>query len=180
MHKKLIFVLVPAMSFLLFVVASGEVKHKYEGVKVCGMCHKGEAKGKILEKWQASEHATAYKTLESPESQKIAKSKGLKKSAAESAQCLECHVTAFKVNKSLLGPKFDMKDGVQCEACHGPGSDYKSMAAMKDVKKAVENGLVLGKGDEKLCIKCHNKKSPTFKAFDYKKDWAKIAHPVKG
>jgi hypothetical protein len=165
------------LSFLFFTVGL-YAQHKYVGVRVCSPCHKGDKKGNISEKWQKSKHATAYKTLESAESEKIAKSKGLKKPAKESPECLECHVTAFGVPASLLDAKFDIKDGVQCEGCHGPGSDYKSNAVMKDRTKALAVGMILGSNDEKLCLKCHNKKSPTFKGFKFAEDWAKIAHPA--
>lgn len=88
-------------------------------------------------------------------------------------------MTGYGQDASLFDAKFDMKDGVQCEACHGPGSDYKTMSVMKDKEKAVAAGLVLG--DEKLCKTCHNEESPTFdkeKGFDYQAMWALIAHPM--
>ena len=62
------------------------------------------------------------------------------------------------------------------------GNDYKTMSTMKDHQKALAAGLAalsLDDGSaEKLCETCHNKKSPTFKSFDFKKMWAEIAHPV--
>jgi len=33
------------------------------------------------------------------------------------------------------------------------------------------------KGSKENCLTCHNKESPTFKDFDYDKQWEKIAHP---
>lgn len=153
--------------------------HRYVGVKTCGMCHKSEKQGKQLGIWEASKHSKAYKTLESEEAQRISKEKGLTKPANESPECLKCHVTGYGQDASLFDAKFDMKDGVQCEACHGPGSDYKTMSVMKDKEKAVAAGLVLG--DEKLCKTCHNEESPTFdkeKGFDYQAMWALIAHPM--
>jgi hypothetical protein len=44
--------------------AQQKVVHKYVGVKLCGACHRGEKKGMVLEIWQKSKHALAYKTLE--------------------------------------------------------------------------------------------------------------------
>ncbi len=43
--------------------------------------------------------------------------------------------------------------GVQCEACHGPGSAYKSMKVMKDPKLARQNGLWEVTRD--VCMRCH-------------------------
>jgi len=141
-------------------------------------CHRGEKKGMVFEIWQKSNHALAYKTLEGADAAKIAKEKGLKKPANESPECLKCHVPTTGVDKSLLTPSYDTKDGVQCETCHGPGSDYKSITVMKDRDKAIAAGLLIDKDDPKLCVKCHNADSPTYKKFVYKDFWAKIKHAV--
>jgi len=77
---------------------------------------------------------------------------------------------------------FDAKEGVQCESCHGAGSAYKSMATMKDKAKAMAAGLNMYKDDaaiEALCVTCHNDKSPTHKAFNFKEMWPKIKHAKK-
>ena len=74
-----------------------------------------------------------------------------------------------------------MKEGIQCEACHGAGSAYKTITLMKDHAKAVAAGMsdfsVKGAA-EKRCKTCHNEKSPTFKGFEFDKMWAKIEHKV--
>ncbi|MGC8594943.1 MAG: cytochrome c family protein [Candidatus Kryptoniota bacterium] len=156
--------------------------HQYVGVQVCAMCHKTAKQGEQFQKWQASKHSQAYKTLLTAEAEKVAKEHGVKGKPSESPECLECHVTAYNAPASLLGPKFNKQDGVQCETCHGPGNDYKTMSIMKDRKKAAENGLILlsvkDGSAQKKCEECHNKKSPTFKGFDFSKMWAQIAHPI--
>ena len=173
-------ILMLAGLFLLSSAAVGQQKatHKYIGVKMCGVCHKGEKKGNVLEIWQKSKHAQAYKALESAEAAKIAKEKGLKKPANESPECLKCHVPTTGLDKSLLTPSYNPKDGVQCETCHGAGFDYKSIAVMKDRAKSIAAGLIMGKDDPKLCTKCHNSESPTYKEFKYPEFWAKIIHAV--
>ena len=90
-------------------------------------------------------------------------------------ECLRCHVTAFGVKKELIDPTCTYEEGVGCEACHGPGSEYRKLAIMKDHDKAVAAGLI--EQTEKLCIKCHNKESPTYKPFNFEEDVKKIAHP---
>ena len=85
---------------------------------------------------------------------------------------------AYGVDAKLLDKKFDMKDGVGCESCHGAGSGYKAMGVMKDRKKAVAAGLIIASGDEKQCTGCHSKESPTYKEFKYKEFWAKIKHEI--
>lgn len=169
--------------FLVSVVSyAADTKHQYVGVQVCKMCHQTEKNGQQFQKWQASKHAEAMKVLSTPEAQKIADAKGIKGKASDAKECVECHETGYDAEASMLGPKFSKDDGVQCESCHGPGKDYMSMAVMKDRQKAVAAGLNLVSASdgsaEKLCDTCHNKKSPTFKAFDFKKMWAQIAHPA--
>jgi hypothetical protein len=150
---------------------------KYTGVKMCGACHKQEKTGATYTKWEKSAHAGAYKTLLTEKSNAIAKEKGLKKPAAESPECLECHVTgggaAANVEKT-----FAKEEGVTCEACHGAASGYKMLHSKPENKaKAVEAGLIAGsKEDEAACKKCHNEKSPTYKPFVMKDAWAKIEH----
>ena len=162
----------------LFVCGvSAQDKYSYEGVAVCGMCHRTAKQGEQLQIWQKSAHSQAYKVLLTDEAKKIAKEKGLGSPEKEAA-CLKCHVSGYDVDASLLGKRFKMEDGVQCETCHGPGSAYKSMKIMKDQKLAVQNGLQLHEDGEKFCVTCHNSESPTFVKFDYAEFWAKIKHPV--
>jgi len=171
-----------AVILVSVVSASADNKHQYVGVQVCGMCHKTDKSGQQFQKWQASKHSQAMKTLETPEADKIAQSKGIKGKAADAKECIECHETGYDAAAAMLGPKFSKEDGVQCESCHGAGNDYKNMAVMKDRQKAIAAGVVALSVDDgsaqKTCETCHNKKSPTFKSFDFKKMWAEIAHPV--
>ena len=150
----------------------------YVGTKMCKMCHKGETRGRQFEIWQASTHASAYDVLGSDKARDIAAKAGVEGNPQESDQCLKCHVTAFGVDAARFGKRFVREEGVQCEACHGPGSKYKSNSVMRDKEMAVKNGLVIP--DEKTCTTCHNEKSPTFKGFDFKSYYGKIAHPIPG
>jgi len=68
-----------------------------------------------------------------------------------------------------------VEHGVQCETCHGAGSDYKSRKVMKDHDASIAAGLTIP--DEQLCLTCHNDKSPTFTGFDFDEMWAKVNHP---
>ncbi len=149
----------------------------YIGVSKCKMCHKGEAKGNHFEIWSASRHAGAYNTLATDEAKAAGAKLGVE-DPQKSEKCLKCHVTAFGVDASLIGEGFKMEDGVQCEACHGPGSEYKSIKVMKAVvdgtQDPAEVGLVLP--DEKVCVKCHNEESPTYKAFSFAEAYKKIEH----
>ena len=85
------------------------------------------------------------------------------------------------MDASLLGKKFKVEQGVQCETCHGPGSGYKKKAIMKDREKAVANGLLVYENPgAELCINCHNVESPTYVDFVFAEMWEKIKHPKPG
>jgi hypothetical protein len=163
---------VAALAMILFNVSSASAQNKYVGVKMCMPCHKGEKKGSQYEIWEKSAHAGAFKTLSSAKAVELAKKKGLAKAAAESPECLQCHAITEAGGKK--------EDGVACEACHGAGEKFKNMAVMKDHAKAVAAGMVDFKDEatmEKACKTCHNDKSPTFKGFNFKEEYAKIKHP---
>ena len=179
---KTITLIVMAIALTSVVSLAGEPTHQYVGVKVCAMCHRTPKSGEQFQKWEASKHSQAFKVLLTPEALKIAEAKGMKGKPSESDECLQCHETAYNAPASQLGPRFDKQDGVQCETCHGAGKDYMKMDIMKDPKKAEANGLTLlsvkDGSAQKFCETCHNKKSPTFKGFDFAKMWPQIAHPV--
>ncbi len=163
-------------------IRAEEKQYKYVGAAGCKTCHKTKKSGNQYGIWMESKHAKAYETLKSEEAAKIAQEKGLDKPAYEAPECLKCHVTAYDVDKALLGRKYKMEDGVQCESCHGPGSAYKKKKIMKDRQLAIANGLnpilVEDGTAEKQCKTCHNEESPTFKGFNFKERWEQIKHPV--
>ncbi|RMD49342.1 MAG: cytochrome C554 [Ignavibacteria bacterium] len=161
---------------LIFFVGAVSAQNKYVGVKKCGMCHKKDKTGNQLKVWKGSLHSKAFETLKSKEADEISMKKDGKK-AAENPNCLKCHAPQYNVDAKLLGKKFKLEQGVQCETCHGPGSAYAKMKIMKDKEKSIEKGLHLYKDPAKeLCVKCHNEESPNYKGFDFEKYWAKIKH----
>lgn len=198
MLKKLVLTTISAILALFVVVvyisavekeAIKKPKHTYVGVKKCGMCHRSSKRGDQYGKWKKFKHAKAFLNLKTPEAKEVAQEEGVKENPWESPKCLKCHVTAFKVKvkfPEFIGERFKIEDGVQCEACHGPGSDYSKLSIMKDEKKAIEHGLKMpnekdemGDNPKKwICKKCHNSESPTYKEFDFKKLYKKIAHPI--
>ena len=152
--------------------------NSFIGVEACGMCHKTEKQGSQLSIWQNSDHSKAFQTLKTEKANQIAIEKGFKTPAAETPECLKCHVTGYNVDASMLGKKFKVEDGVQCETCHGAGSAYKDMKVMKDKDLAVKNGLVMHEKLESFCIGCHNVESPTFVDMNIEEAWLKIKHSV--
>ena len=158
-----------------------EAKPAYVGAEGCKMCHKSEKQGEQMGKWMESKHAQAYATLASDQAKEIGAKQGMA-DPQKDGKCLKCHVTAYGADASLIAqPKagkkgFQMEDGVQCEACHGPGSLYKKRSVMKDREAALAAGLLIP--DEKTCTGCHNDESPTFTEFKFEEMFKKIAHPI--
>jgi hypothetical protein len=150
--------------------------HQYVGVTKCAMCHKSKARGDQYGQWEKTKHSQAYAMLATDVAKEAGKKAGLEGDPQKSPKCLKCHVTAYGADKSLLGAKYSMEEGVTCEACHGPGSDYMKLSIMKNKEEAIANGLVMP--TEEVCVKCHNKESPTFTKFDFKEMYPKIAHPI--
>ena len=150
----------------------------YVGMKICSQCHSTPKSGKQADIWSKSKHADAYNALTSPKALEIGKAKGIA-NPAESKECLECHSLGKTVAPEMLGASFDIKNGVQCETCHGAGSAYKMASTMRDKAKAIEAGMVSFKDEaaiESFCKTCHNEKSPTFKEFKFKERWDMIKH----
>lgn len=155
--------------------------HKYVGVSVCATCHKTEKTGNQFGIWSNSAHSKAMETLKSEKSKEIVTKMGLKTEAFESPECLKCHTTGYGSAAEMFDAKFKAVDGVQCESCHGAGSDYKVMKIMKSREESINNGmnniLVADGSAEKLCKTCHNEESPSYKGFNFAEYWDKIKHP---
>lgn len=124
----------------------------YAGVATCKLCHPKQHK-----MWSESKHARAFEAL-SPEARK-------------DSRCLACHVTGYR-ETGQVRPEIV---GVQCEACHGPGSLFITIHAKKDKEGAQKAGLI-ARPDPERCKTCHNQESPNFKGFDYVKMWEQIKH----
>ncbi len=163
---------------LVSLPGSAAAQHKYIGVAKCRVCHmNAKLGGDNYNAWKASGHARAYETLASEKAKATAKELNIA-DPQKSERCVKCHVTAYGIDAALVGPTVKNEDGIGCERCHGPGSDYMSLEAMRDRKAAMAKGLLIP--DEKLCRGCHNEESPYYKPFDYKTFVAKIAHPKSG
>lgn len=175
MRKLTLILSLAVLALFTFSTASVAAEHSYVGVAGCKACH-GKKTGDQYKIWSESAHANAYTVLASDEAKAVAAKLKLEGDPQKLDECLSCHVTAHGVDAKLLGSKYAVEDGVGCESCHGPGSDYKKFTVMKDQEKAIAAGLIMP--DEKTCIQCHNDKSPTFKEFDFKTAYAKIAHPI--
>lgn len=121
--------------------------NRYLGVGTCQSCHVEE-----FEVYIGTAHARAYATLSS-------------QFVHRDTNCVGCHVTGFGDAGGFSGIRtrgamVDLVD-VQCEACHGPGSEHARDGSSRT--RAVES-----------CVTCHTEKDDP--DFDYDTDWPKMAH----
>ena len=102
-------------------------------------------------------HARAYKTLLNDDSKRIARNLGLA-NAHTADICLDCHADNVPADKR--GEKFQISDGVGCEACHGGGERWIESHTEDNVTHA--DNLAKGMYPTEdpalratMCLKCH-------------------------
>lgn len=117
------------VALVVVFALSASAAPTFIGAQKCKMCHKIQ-----YESWAQTKHAKATDDAKASTERTF------------EAACLSCHAT----NKD------EALAGVQCEACHGPGSDYKSIQIMKDVEKAKAAGLIIP--TQATCDGCHDGK----------------------
>jgi YVTN family beta-propeller protein len=150
-------------------------EHKFVGVMACALCHTGPKFSFQFSQWRMSKHAQAYAVLSTSKGLEIADTDGVKGDPQKAEQCLKCHITGPTIESASLQKGFDLTDGVQCEACHGPGNDYSPEAVMLDKAAARAKGML--EVSAKTCVPCHEKAHG--KKFDYGMAVKTIAHPTK-
>ena len=158
------------------------------GTGVCFISHQGEVfpcgylpveAGNVRQQhfgtiWEASPHSKSFAALTSPGAAANAQAMGVA-NPPEDPKCLTCHAPLFDKAAELKA------EGVTCEVCHGPGSEYKKLSVMKNKDEAVKNGLVLYGSPDAIkahCLKCHA--NAHGKSFDFAAFWDKIKHPIPG
>lgn len=151
--------------------ANPELPHyaatQHQGVATCAssFCHgstQPRGNNNVLQNeyttWSREDaHSRAYQTLQTQESQRIARKLGLK-DAATAKVCLDCHTD--NVPTSLQGEKFQISDGVGCEACHGGAENWiaSHVDGNADHQANIDQGLYPTDDPAaraKLCMSCH-------------------------
>jgi hypothetical protein len=146
-------------------------------------CHEGAEMGRQYAKWLSTKHAKAWATLAMPQSAEISRISGLREPPQKSPVCLGCHAVASDAEGGSATIRSISRTAMQCEACHGPGSEYANQQTMRDKAAAMKAGLRMP--NERRCLVCHiDKGSHTevlkSEKFDYAKYMALIAHPLSG
>jgi cytochrome c5 len=168
-------------------------EYSYVGNKACKKCHINQFKS-----WEKTRMGKAFEILK-PGNSKEAKEKfkiEVDKDFTKDEKCLKCHTTGFgKPGGYAIPDPADKKavrtakkfEGVGCEMCHGPGSEYSKV--FKEIQKSkrkykVEELYAIGlqKVGEEVCLTCHNEESPTINKgdkFDYEKRKEEGTHEHK-
>ncbi len=125
----------------------GDPNEHFLGVQRCANCHKKE-----YEVFRTSAHAKAWQTLVS-------------KGQTNNPECVACHVTGWNwyggYDPGVATDGRNILFNVQCEACHGYGSEHTRDGQW--AKKAKDS-----------CVQCHTEKFDP--DFDYETRWSAIAH----
>lgn len=140
---------------------------KYTGPGSCASpsCHGGVAPRSDNSVWQneystwvvKDKHSQAHQSLSMPVAVRMAKILGLP-NAFSAPKCLACH--ALDVPAAQQARTFDVSDGVSCESCHGPASNWLGPHATKGWthQQSIDAGMYddrdLIHRSEK-CLGCH-------------------------
>jgi YVTN family beta-propeller protein len=161
--------------------AQAQKQPVYVGARACARCHEGKAAGDQYSHWLRTAHSQAWASLALPEAKAMARLSGLLDEPERAPVCLGCHATAADSESWERDPAFHVEDGVQCEKCHGPGSEYMDEKVMRDPEAARRAGL--RRFTKRDCAVCHyvkgshstvHQKAP----LDVEDAWNKLAHPV--
>lgn len=108
--------------------------------------------------WESKDaHSNAYRLLLSPQGKRIAANLGLK-AAHEARECLVCHTNYAE--PAQRGRRYQLTEGVSCEACHGPAQDWlgphvSGKATHADNVAAGLYPLEDPAARAQLCLHCH-------------------------
>jgi len=144
-------------------------KDKHLGVGSCSnsTCHgsiQSWKKSNILQNeyitWTKEDNHSrkAYSVLTNKLSKRIVRNLGLKDPAHEAKICLDCH--ADNVPTDVRGERFDIADGVGCEACHGGSERWIESHTSSNTthEENIKNGLYPTDDPvarATLCYSCH-------------------------
>ncbi len=130
---------------------------KYLGDRYCEGCHED-----IYRSWRKTDMAATFSSLY-PGADRESKTKALNidpdADFTNDATCFPCHTTGYGQPGGFVSfAKTPNRVGVQCEACHGPASEY--MDHMVAGKGAAHRSAGLVRADVRACVQCHHPSDP--------------------
>ena len=153
----------------LLPLLSVQATAQYVGASRCRPCHLPLAKS-----WEQTKMAKAFELLKPGVAADVKRAHKIDpaKDYTHDSTCLGCHVTGYgKPGGFESIEKTAGLAGVQCEVCHGAGGGYLKPNLMSIQNKEYKRADLVAAGmtapAEKVCLTCHNPKSPFYKPFDY-------------
>lgn len=147
---------------------------RYVGARACAACHSEAGAGHQYIAWLRSRHGHAYWRLAADWALVLGRFRPQYadlESPREDERCRLCHVTGAQDEDALFAESFRAEEGVGCESCHGPGSEYADPAVMSDRAAFLEHGGRIP--DAATCRSCHRNSE----RFDFATWWPRIEHP---
>ena len=166
--KKRIAGVVSVLFFMVLFGMTNTNSAEYIGVKKCKACHMKQYKS-----WKETKMADSFENLKPGVNAEAKKKAGLDadKDYTADADCLKCHTTGYgKGGFTTIEETPDLV-GVQCEGCHGAGSEFsKIMKKNKEFKldEVKAAGLIIPSEDQAGCMECHGGDSPFNEKVDPK------------
>ncbi|MHB8970584.1 MAG: multiheme c-type cytochrome [Pirellulaceae bacterium] len=163
------------------VSAFQNTKHPvFVGAKECAKCHQGAGFGYQQCLMLLMPHSRAFASLAKPEAKEIARLSGIPEEPQKSPVCLGCHATGSEAEEWEREEALHLEDGVQCEKCHGAGSEYMDEEIMTKPEAARAAGLFIPQKTD--CMNCHKVKGShvavlPVKKFDIDEAWERLKHP---
>ncbi len=143
---------------------------RHEGVMSCSgsTCHsRQEATGIVVRQneiltWRdgastTGAHTRAYETLLGERAEAIVTRMGYQSPATEAKECISCHTA--NISPTQRGHKFNVKDGVGCESCHGASErwldgHFKGASHKTNISRGLFP-LEDAKTRAGVCLSCH-------------------------
>lgn len=153
----------------VFAIAADADAAEYIGAKKCKACHIKQYKA-----WEKTSMANSFENLKPGVKADAKKKAGMDpdKDYTTDASCLKCHTTGYGKPGGFTSIEETPKlAGVQCESCHGPGSDYSPIMKKNKEYKIAEvkaAGLIIPSEDEKGCMECHGADNPFKGEWNFK------------
>ena len=121
--------------------AQTRTDRQFVGTTKCAACHFNQYKT-----WKSSAHGKAFDILPAK--------------YRRDASCLKCHTTGWGEATTLPEPSAVFVTGVNCEACHGPGSEHVRYALRLVEQDLTELALdqlrgAIQRASLERCIDCH-------------------------
>ncbi|MEO5931171.1 MAG: multiheme c-type cytochrome [Candidatus Kapaibacterium sp.] len=167
-----------AFLYVHYVSDRDQQPARFTGVERCRVCHEAASAGAQFVTWRNGPHARAFTSLGSDSAKAYLTAHGI-----GTAGCISCHTTLGRAAENHAEEIVNAQ-GIGCERCHGPGSNYAYFNIMKLRDDFTAHSGVVG--SLKDCYECHaaslqkDSLHCPFQRRDFIADsaWPIIRHPL--